>query len=459
MPTDVTTIRPLVAGEPMDSSDRSDLLGVPGAPVAQVRTAPPLMAAAAVRRVRDAAGDGPADPPTADVLSRAAEIALTEDVRGETPDAYLTRCALTTGVPKPVVHAGLRYLAAVMADVHRHNALDLPPIPDVRGIRARWVPHGRLFAQFTNLGTHSGGNSLWLRALSLGYHVMVRPGRLDPFTPHRLMGALIAAGLPPERLTLLPGPDRVGHLLVEHADAGAVQGPPELTRQWERRRNVRVNGPGRSKVLIDHEPSAAELDHLRDVVAGDGGVRCDNVSAVLTTEDPARLAGALAERLAATPVHPVTDDRARLPAVSAERAAALRKHLGELAEGLTDHTAAYYGGDPLAALDDGSYAVRPVVLSAPSAGHPSVGTELTSPFVVVAPWRPADGLAPLRGSLVVTVLAGDHLVRLAEDEPGIGRVVAAPVPPWATMPPSLYGDDLMHLLAVRRTTVMGGGRR
>ncbi|GAA2215301.1 aldehyde dehydrogenase family protein [Nonomuraea monospora] len=455
MPTAIPTIQPLVAGEPMDTHDRSDLVGVHGARVAEVGLAAPLTAVPAVKRVRDAA-DGV--PPGQETLSRAAEILLTEEVNGESPEDYLIRCALATGVPKPVVRDGLHYLARVLTDVQRHNALDLPPIPDVDGVAARWIPRGRLFSMLTNLGTHSGGNSLWVRALSIGYSVMIRPGRADPFTPHRLMGALLAAGVAPEKLTLLPGPDRLGHLLVEHADAGAVQGPPKLTRQWERRRDVRVNGPGRSKLVIDHEPSAAELDYLLDTVLGDGGVRCDNVSAILTTEDPGALADALAERLAATPAHLITDDRARLPAVSAERAVVLRKHLGELAAGLADHTAPHYGGDPLAALDDGSYAVRPVVLSAPSSGHPAVHTELTSPFVVVAPWLPAEGVAPLRDSLVVTVLGDDHLARLAENEPRIGRVVTAPVLPWATMPPSLYGDGLMHMLAVRKTTVIGGGR-
>jgi Aldehyde dehydrogenase family len=454
--TVVPTIRPVIAGTAVDSRDRDELFGVDGARLAELRLTPPLLARSALRQVRDAA-DGV--PPDSGIFARAAEIFGGGVVDGETFAAYLDRCALSTGVPKPAVRAACAQLRRVLDEVRRYERLDLPPLPELPGIRTRWEPTGRVFAQFTNAGTHPGGNVYWLRALALGYSVVIRPGWRDPFTTGRLIGALLGAGLPAHQVTLLPGEVRVGHLILEHADVGGIWGPPELTRQWQHRRHVKTNGPGRSKLVIDHDPSAAELDYLAEAVAGEGGVRCDNVSAILTTTDPETLAEALADRLDDIPATPVTDDAAQLPAVAADRAAGVRRQFAELSAGLVDHTARRYGGDPLVALADGSYGVRPVVLSTRDNAHPTVGTELTSPFVVVARWHPDDGVAPLRDSLVVTVLGDGSLVGMVEAEPSITRVVAGPVLPWATVHPSLYANDLFSMLARRRVTVFGGDGR
>jgi hypothetical protein len=453
--TDVLTIRPVIGGEPTDSKDRVDLIGVHGRRLVDLHVAPPLLAQVALRRIRESADGVPPDP---DIFVRAAEIFRNGTVDGETPDEYMTRFSLAAGVPWYATEAGVDGLTRLVANVAGSNRVDLPEPSVVPGFVTRWVPSGRVFALVVTLGGHPGPHGTWVRALSLGYSVLVRPGQRDPFTPRRLRGALLAAGLSTEKIALLPGEDRTGQVLLEQADRAAVFGSPEVVRPWERSRHVKVYGPGRSKLLIDHEPTEQDMAYLVDAVADQGGVRCDNASVILTSGDPVALADALAERLVRTPAVPVSDRSSRLPAVSADRAALTRKHFEELSAGLVDHTGPHYGGDPLVALDDGSYAVRPVVLSAPSSEHPVVGTELVTPFVVVAPWRPEQGIGPLRESLVAMILADQRLVDLASAEPSIGKVVTGHQPPWSVHP-SVPGDGLALTLAERKTVVTGGEPR
>jgi hypothetical protein len=160
---------------------------------------------------------------------------------------------------------------------------------------------------------------------------------------------------------------------------------------------------------------------------------------ILTDGDPRALADALAERLAARPVLPVTDPAAVLPALDSARAEALRTTLAAFAAaGFTDHSSPYYGGEPFEPLLDGSQCARPAVLSTAEANHKLVGTELPFPFVVVTPW---DGsVAALRDSLVVNLLGTPDLGLEAQllAEPSVRRVVSGVVVPWYAHP------DLPH---------------
>jgi len=445
-------IRPVIAGEEQDSKDRSVLTAVDGEPLAEVRSAPRLLGQIAMRRVR-AGADGVAPPP--DVFAKAAELYATGTLCGDSIEDHVTRVARAVGLPRPIVELAVQDLSTTLADSADLNLRDVPPEKGTSGGRTIWVPCGRVFASAASLGKHPGPNRAWLRALALGYSVVIRPGHRDPFSAQRLVHALLAAGLPGEKVSMLPGGDDLAHLLLRSADRSIVFGVEDKVGTWLTVRGVDVHCEGRSKVLLDHRPDERELDFLAEVIAGEAGVRCDNASVVLTTEAPVELAERLAERLAALPPEPVTGAGSCLPAVPAGQAEQLRVRFRALAGGLTDHTTGRYGGDPLALLPDGSYAVRPVVLSAEDAAHPTVGTELPVPFVTVAPWSPSDGLAPLGNSLVLTLL-GDAVspARVARD-PSVRQVVCGPVPPWQVHPE--VPDHVLGLLLTEPKHLIGLG--
>ena len=159
------------------------------------------------------------------------------------------------------------------------------------------------------------------------------------------------------------------------------------------------------------------------------------LSAVLTTQSVGDVADRLAERLSALPVLPATDPSATLLVVDRERAERLRRQMAELRAQLTDYTTRYVGDDSIIELDDGSFLVRPLVLSADRADHPAVGTELPFPFLVVAPWSDVDGMGPLSRSLVLNLLTDrDNVVDQAVREPSVRKVTRGTVLPWTAVP-------------------------
>ncbi|MBS2962374.1 aldehyde dehydrogenase [Actinocrinis puniceicyclus] len=454
-PTDISrVITPVVLGEPRTSRDVSPLVGVHGEVLADVQGAPRLLAQSVLRRVRQSA-DG--EPPPAKVLAHAGELFATETLEGQSPQQYVTSVAYSAGLPITFAWDACQGLRSVLGDIERLNRRDFPGPAESAGSRTEWLPAGRVFAHVASLGKAPGPNAEWLRALSLGYSIVMRPGLRDPFTARRLVAALLAAGVPGHQLTLLPGEDEMAHGLVRDADRAALFGSEEKVRPWRANKNVDVHGVGRSKLVIDHLPDEADLDFLAESIAAEGGIRCDCTSVVLTTEDPAEVAEILAERLAALPPGPVPDPAARLPLIAAAAADGTRKQLFGLAEGLTDHSTPRYGGDPLVAHADSSHTVRPTVLSTRDGDHPTVGTELVYPFVVVAPWNYQDGVTHLRDSLALTFLTDPErtapLLRRAAAEPSIRQVFVGRVPPWRPHPD--VPDHTLAALLVEPKKVVG----
>ncbi|HTZ45098.1 MAG TPA: aldehyde dehydrogenase family protein, partial [Jatrophihabitans sp.] len=325
------------------------------------------------------------------------------------------------------------------------------------------VPRGRVLTVICP-SNHPEPHVTWVRGLAAGYRVLVRPGSADPFTPNRLSAALVAAGLPAERLAVLPSPHATADLLVRSADRAIVYGGPAAARRWSGHPSVLVRGPGFSKALVTGAAPATEalLDHLADAVGGDGGVRCTNLSVIRAAGDARALARSLAARLAAWPVQPVTEPRAVLPALPVAAAEAVRDQLGRLLDsGLVDESG--YAADPFVLVADGSLIARPVVLSAP-AGVAVPEVELPFPFVIVAPWQAADGLEPVRNSLVLNLLAGpadvDDAGALARAylEPSIRKLVHGAIPPWSTAPGLPHDGSLDDFLLEPKTVLERASR-
>ncbi|MEY9855927.1 hypothetical protein ABH935_001531 [Catenulispora sp. GAS73] len=414
--------------------DRRVLTAVTGEPIAEVEYVPPLLVQAVLDRMRAAEPGRPVGQQLFDDAAKALESA---DLDGLDPAAYIRLTALATGLPPSVVEHGLAALADGLRQLGTADAVERPAPDSGPGHRVVWVPRAPVIGVVA-ASNHSEPHLTWVRALAYGYRVVVRPGGRDPFTPVRLAAALLAAGLPADRLAVLPGDHAVSAHLVKSAPLSIVYGGPDAVRRWGGRSNVLVRGPGRSKAAVGDSVrpgDVAVIDHLARAIAGDSGVRCTNISAIFTSGDPGRLADLLAERLAGY---------GNPPRFGVDRVDGLRQSLGQFT-GFVDHSRDHYGGDPFLALPDGSVAARPVVLSAPDAGHPLIGTELPFPFVVVAPW---DGsIGPLRDSLVLNLLGTDPvLADRALAEPTVRRVVTGLTEPWYTLPGLPHDGSLRSFL-------------
>lgn len=445
MAAPVPAVNPVIGGADVDSRDRVELAALDGSPLASVGLAPRLLAQAALNRLRSAPA-GP--PPAAEVFAEAGELFATAELDGESPGEYRRRVVMATGTPSGAITRAIQGIRSQLGMIERINRAEYPEPFTAPGYRTVWVPRGALLAAIVP-NNHPEPNVTWVRALAMGARVLVRPGSKDPFTPRRLFAALLAAGVRPDTLAFLPGDHDMGEHLLSQADLGLVYGGPAAAARFARRSDVLVRGPGRSKVLVGAgaEEDKELLDDLVQWISDDGGVRCNNISLVLTSGPVKPLADALAHRLAELPVRSALDERATLPAVSPENAEAMTEYLAGLTKQATDHSTHRYGGPLPADPGDGTRVLRPLVVSVDRPDDPPAGTELGFPFVVVAPWQPADGVRPLRESLVVSLL-GEHasLAEAVLREPSVRKVVTGRVRPWSGVPETPHDGSLAQFL-------------
>lgn len=459
-PDDRLDIDALGPDRPHRYRSRHIVHDVTGRQVATLALVPPLYAARTLARLcsRPAAGAATAPAVHARRLAQFADLLETGIVGGAGPDDHHRLVARTTGVPVAVVRAATATIAAAARAAVRATELAQPrgaarsraDIDTVAG-GVLWRRRGRLFGVHA-AGNHPAVHSLWFEALVLGYRVAIRPSSRDPFTPHRVVLALRAAGVPVEDVTLLPGDHRIGDELVRGSDLAMVFGGDEVMRRYAAGPTpILPQGPGRVKILIQG-PWEHHLDAVVESVCGLGGVSCLNTTAVLVEVDPAGFAAALAERLAALVPLPPEDEAAVLPCRPLPEALEVAGALRGKAAG----TASVPPGiDVVHDLGDGSAVLRPSVRLLPDARAAQRDVEMPFPCVWVGPWSPTDGVAPLRGSLVVGVATDDGtLVDDLVDEPTIRNVYGLDRPTW-WLAPGLPHDGYLSEFLMRTSTVAG----
>ncbi|WP_318210411.1 aldehyde dehydrogenase family protein [Streptomyces sp. SJL17-1] len=444
-------------GGPYRSRRQEAVRDLTGNQVATLSLAPSLYVTRAIKAMRRA----PAPPLDARIaaFAQAGRAFATQTVAGLTAEEYQRTVSATTGIPITVVRDATADIAGA-AERIRHSVENARPAaavgswrdPRAQGGAAVWTRRGEVFAVHA-AGNHPAVHQGWFDALALGYRVAVRPSRREPFTPHRLITALREAGFGGEGIALLPTDHDVAGDILRHADLGMVYGGADVVGKYADDRRVLPQGPGRSKILITAETDWEPIvDTLVESISGGGGVGCVNATGILVEGDPAPVAAALAERLAALPTLPPTDERAVLPVMPIGPARRWDAYLRQRAAG----TKPWLGGDSIVGdLGDGSAALRPAVHQLDSPFAEQLGMELGFPCAWVAPWDRDAGIRPLRDTLVLTAVTTDaNLIDALVAEPTIANVYVGDHPtPWMAhgLPHDGYlAEFLMRTKTIRR---------
>ncbi|MGX1267935.1 aldehyde dehydrogenase family protein [Streptomyces phaeoluteigriseus] len=430
---------------------------VSGAEVARLSLVPPVYVDRALATLRKAEAVPTAGMDT--LLEAAGEEFATGTVGGLGVREYEHLVSRTSGSPLAVVRGATRGTARFVS-LARSSAEQGRPRGAVRDRReptlasghAVWARRGEVFAVNAS-GNHPGVHRLWLEALTLGYRVAVRPSRREPFTPHRLVGALHRAGVREDQLVLLPTDHRTAETLIRGADRAVVYGGDDVVARYAHDARVLPQGPGRTKILITADTDWREhLDTIVGSIADEGGTACVNATAVFVEGDPAPLAEAVADRLSGLPGLPPQDTRAVLPVCPLDRAEAVQSYLRSVAVG----TRAWLGGNGIVDdLGDGSAVLRPAVHQVGDARAGQLRVELPFPCVWVAPWNRSDGVAPLRETLVLLALSHDGaLLDTLLAEPTIANVYAGDQPTF-WMAPGVPHDSYLSDFLMRSKAVVG----
>jgi acyl-CoA reductase-like NAD-dependent aldehyde dehydrogenase len=437
--------------------ERQTITDVAGNPLAELSLVPKLFVTRAMAALHKA-DTLPVDQ-RLDALARAGEAYATGTVDGVSAADHQFIVSRTSGMPISVVRSAAAGIARSAAEAY-HSVQHARPVGDVndwrdpltRTGRGVWTRRGDVFAVHAP-GNHPGVHALWLEALALGYRVAVRPSRRDPFTPHRLISALRAAGFGDDQLVLLPTGYDAADEILRGADLAMAYGGEDVMRKYAGESKMLPQGPGRSKILLTADVEWREhLDVIVDSISNEGGRGCVNTTAVFVEGDPTPVAQAVAERLAAIPSLPPEDEDAVLPVLPEADAQTIERYLLIKAAG----TVPWLGGvgvvDP---LGDGSAALRPAVhqLDRPDAAQ--AGVELAFPCVWFAPWTREAGLEPLRETLVLTAISQDtRLVDALVAEPTISNVYIGNHPTYWIEPgiphDGYLADFLMRTKAVIR---------
>jgi acyl-CoA reductase-like NAD-dependent aldehyde dehydrogenase len=438
------------------AQNRVALTDVAGSEVAELSLVPSLF----VTRTMGALHKAVTPPPDERISlsARAADLFANAALDGQTRQEYEHMVSRVGGIPISVVRATTGVLADRLRNVQDSVRSARPAAsvddwrdPLTRTGRAVWRRRGNVFATHA-AGNHPGAHGIWPEALALGYRVAVRPSRREPFTPHRLITALRTAGFADDQIVLLPTDHGLAESVLRGADLGVIYGGADVVAKYAADRTILPQGPGRSKIVLTRDVDWREhLDTIVDSVSHHGGTGCVNTTAVFVEGDPAPLCEALTERLKVLPSLPPEDDEAVLPVQPVAAAHAIGAYLA----GQAGDAKPWLGADGVVdELGDGSAVLRPAVHELVRSDAAQAGIELPFPCVWVAPWRPEDGIAPLRNSLVLTAVTHDvDLVDRLLDEPTISNVYLGDQRTYR-MEPGLPHDGFLAEFLMRSKAVI-----
>lgn len=172
-----------------------------------------------------------------------------------------------------------------------------------------------------NLGILAPGNhpsviSLALISYASKYPIAISPSDKEPFTPARVVKALYKAGSPENTIYMLPGDREVGSKIVEDSDRAIGFGGNTLKSKYSDRSDIKVHGPGNSKIFVDKgfEDDEAVYRMMEEAMMRDGGRGCINMSHILTTGNAEEIADKMASKVIDNQILMPTSEDAVIPA-------------------------------------------------------------------------------------------------------------------------------------------------
>ncbi len=378
-----------------------------------------------------------------DICKRAAEhfsndtLPLGDDA--QTPEDYVKQVTATTGLPHALVRRNMRKIHAAMAEMESvlnglTRRLNFRTLDDgfgsLEGQAVSFFP--RADSMGVVLPSNSPGvHSLWVPAIALKIPLVLKPGSAEPWTPYRIIQAMLKAGAPPQAFSYYPADHAGGGEILRQCGRGMVFGDVSSTKIWANDPRVEVHGPGYSKVLIGEDEIdnwEKYIDVIAASIADNSGRSCVNASGVWVPRHGAAIAEALAAKLSKIMPRDAADENAQLaPFADGSVAGRISAIIDADSEGAVDVTAKYRGADRVATLNGCTY-LLPTVMSCDRL-HSLANREFLFPYasVVEAPQSAMPDC--LCSSLVLTAITNDQKFRhrlLAS--PHVGRLNFGAIP-------------------------------
>ncbi len=360
----------------------------------------------------------------------------------QTPEDYVRQASATTGMPHVLARRNLGKIRGALSEAGNVvNGL-------TRNIS--WEILDRGFGEVENqplsfyprtdslgvvLPSNSPGvHSLWIPAVPLKIPLVLKPGSAEPWTPYRIIQALIRAGAPREAFSFYPTDHAGAGEILRNCQRGIIFGDSSTTGVWSGDSRVEIHGPGFSKVVIGEDcidDWEKYLDVMIHSIADNGGRSCINASGIWVPAHAEEISEALAERLAKIEPRAADDDEAQLapftdPGVATRISQMIDQGLTE--PGARDVTASNRGSKRLVIQNGCSY-LLPTIVLCEDGQHPLANKEFLFPFASVVKTTQEQIPEVLGPSLVVTAITSDpKLIQKLVSSPNVDRLNIGAVP-------------------------------
>jgi hypothetical protein len=396
------------------------------------------------------------------------DLALDFDGAMQSPDDYLRSVSATTGLPQAFCRTHMQRLHDALLNLEQSlYGLTRGLTPEdldrgtatIDGFAMRHVHKTNCLAAVLPSNA-PGVNALWFPALGLRTPVAIRPGHADPWTPLRLIAALVQAGLPKESFSFYPSGHVGGHALVRSRAAAMVFGGSETVALYGGRASVELHGSGQSKLVFGPDQCGTwdqHMDLIDQSVLYNGGRSCINASTIVVTEGGKELAELLAERWSSIQPGALDDVDAQLagfvdPDVASDLNDAIDVALKET--GARDVSSELRGSDRLVQAHGLSF-LLPTVLHCELSYHPLSQVERPFPMVSVVEMPAAQIADWMSYSLSVTVVSEDaDLLRALTQSEQVGNLHLGPIPTTHKDWGQPHEGNLFELL-MRRSAIAG----
>jgi acyl-CoA reductase-like NAD-dependent aldehyde dehydrogenase len=381
----------------------------------------------------------PADT-LATYCEQAAELFLHADLpcgdAVQSPQQYVESLSALTRLPHTLVrmnmgkiHAAMSQVRTIIAGLTRHMPLNIfdKGLTRIDDLIINYYPATSSLG--VSLPSNAPAvNSLWIPAPVMKIPVLLKPGREDPFTPLRIVQAMIQAGFPKEAFGYYPTTHEGGDTLLTSCGRGISFGSDATVKKYSAFPSIQVHGTGRSKILIGEDMIARWpefLDVIVQSISANGGRSCINTSAILVPSHRDALANALAAELAKIQPHPRDHPDALLcgfanPALADGIDALISAHLKDT--GATDVTALHRDSARKVEAFDQTY-LQPTLISCTDKDHALANTEFMFPYASIVEIPQAEMLANIGQTLVVSAFTEDpHFIEQLLLSPDIERL-------------------------------------
>jgi hypothetical protein len=378
----------------------------------------------------------------------------------QSPDDYVLHVSATTGLPHVMVRKNMRKIGTVLAQMET-VVNGLTRNLDLRVLDTGYSESLSYFPRAESLGVvlpsnSPGVHSLWAPAFAMKTPLVLKPGSAEPWTPYRIIQALIYAGAPPEVFGYYPADHAGSAEILRRCGRGIVFGDVASTRLWQGNPSIEIHGPGYSKIVLGEDLIGdweKYLDVMVSSILENSGRSCINASGVWVPAKAVEIAHALAERLAKVAPLDEADEQAQIapfanPAIAARISQTIDGDLNE--PGARDVTASYRNGQRLATLNGCSY-LLPTIVLCDSPAHPLANREFLFPYASVVPVSQSDVPDALGPSLVVTAITHDRkLIARLLSSPQVGRLNLGAIPTCTISWDQPHEGNLFDHLYARR---------